>query len=293
MLKKRFFQLKLPQRDLVPGGFIALLSRGRLKEPTEDTVEKCIRLNLKFDDLHGKGTSTRECKHTEIKTAKYLIRRCADIEPRFIKLFTRVKYTKKIKDKYEERLIQRRTEAKKMGKKYKFNRDFMKDGHFSSQKKGSMLNIDTREFYNDLFFCNDDDGGSITTTAGTSGSTSSSKGTIRKRTALVEKSSNANLDEDEKYVSGAKRKRKAKTSVSKAIAAKKPRKRENKANKKNDTKNVKELKDNGGIGRNYDDCKQNVSAEKATGGEGVEVNSVPRSVVEGSQELNVVSSSVK
>ena len=45
----------------------------------------------------------------------------------------------------------------------------------------------------------DDDGGSITTTAGTSGSTSSSKGTIRKRTALVEKSSNANLDEDEKY----------------------------------------------------------------------------------------------
>ena len=132
-----------------------------------------------------------------------------------------------------------------------------------------------------------------TTTAGTSGSTSSSKGTIRKRTALVEKSSNANLDEDEKYVSGAKRKRKAKTSVSKAIAAKKPRKRENKANKKNDTKNVKELKDNGGIGRNYDDCKQNVSAEKATGGEGVEVNSVSRSVVEGSQELNVVSSSVK
>ena len=81
---------------------------------------------------------------------------------------------------------------------------------------------------------------------------------------MVEKSSNANLDEDEKYVSGAKRKRKAKTSVSKAIAAKKPRKRENKANKKNDTKNVKELKDNGGIGRNYDDCKQNVSAEKVS-----------------------------
>ena len=289
MLKKRYFQLKLPQRDLVPGGFIALLSRGRLKEPTEDTIEKCIRLNLKFDDLHGKGTSTRECKHTESKTVKYLIRRCADIEPRFIKLFTRVKYTKKIKDKYEERLIQRRTEAKKTGKKYKLNRDFMKDGHFSSQKKG-MLNVDAREFYNDLFFCNEKDGGSITTTAGTSGSTSSSKGTIRKRTALVEKSSNANLDEDEKYVFSAKRKRKAKTSVSKASAAKKPR-----ANKKNDAKNVKELKENGGIGRNYNDCQQNVSAEKATGaGEGVKVNSVSRSVVdEGSQELNVVSSSVK
>ena len=289
MLKKRYFQLKLPQRDLVPGGFIALLSRGRLKEPTEDTIEKCIRLNLKFDDLHGKGTSTRECKHTESKTVKYLIRRCADIEPRFIKLFTRVKYTKKIKDKYEERLIQRRTEAKKTGKKYKLNRDFMKDGHFSSQKKG-MLNVDAREFYNDLFFCNEKDGGSITTTAGTSGSTSSSKGTIRKRTALVEKSSNANLDEDQKYVFSAKRKRKAKTSVSKASAAKKPR-----ANKKNDAKNVKELKENGGIGRNYNDCQQNVSAEKATGaGEGVKVNSVSRSVVdEGSQELNVVSSSVK
>ena len=290
MLKKRFFQLKLPQRDLVPGGFIALLSRGRLKEPTEDTIEKCIRLNLKFDDLHGKGTSTRECKHTESKTVKYLIRRCADIEPRFIKLFTRVKYTKKIKDKYEERLIQRRTEAKKTGKKYKLNRDFMKDGHFSSQKKGSMLNIDTREFYNDLFFCNEKDGDSITITAGTSGSMSSSKGTIRKRTALVEKSINANLDEDQKYVFSAKRKRKAKTSVSKASAAKKPR-----ANKKNDAKNVKELKENGGIGRNYNDCQQNVSAEKATGaGEGVKVNSVSRSVVdEGSQELNVVSSSVK
>ena len=286
MLKKRYFQLKLPQRDLVPGGFIALLSRGRLKEPTEDTIEKCIRLNLKFDDLHGKGTSTRECKHTESKTVKYLIRRCADIEPRFIKLFTRVKYTKKIKDKYEERLIQRRTEAKKTGKKYKLNRDFMKDGHFSSQKKG-MLNVNAREFYNDLFFCNEKDGGSITTTAGTSGSTSSSKGTIRKRTALVEKSSNANLDEDEKYVFSAKRKRKAKTSISKA---KKPH-----ANKKNDAKNVKELKENGGIGRNYNDCQQNVSAEKATGaGEGVKVNSVSRSVVdEGSQELNVVSSSVK
>ena len=287
MLKKRYFQLKLPQRDLVPGGFIALLSRGRLKEPTEDTIEKCIRLNLKFDDLHGKGTSTRECNHTESKTVKYLIRRCADIEPRFIKLFTRVKYTKKIKDKYEERLIQRRTEAKKTGKKYKLNRDFMKDGHFSSQKKG-MLNVDAREFYNDLFFCNEKDGGSITITAGTSGSTSSSKGTIRKRTALVEKSSNANLDEDEKYVFSAKRKRKAKTSVSKASAAKKPR-----ANKKDDAKNVKELKENGGIGRNYNDCQQNVSAEKATGGEGDKVNSVSRSVVEGSQELNVVSSSVK
>ena len=287
MLKKRYFQLKLPQRDLVPGGFIALLSRGRLKEPTEDTIEKCIRLNLKFDDLHGKGTSTRECKHTESKTVKYLIRRCADIEPRFIKLFTRVKYTKKIKDKYEERLIQRRTEAKKTGKKYKLNRDFMKDGHFSSQKKG-MLNVNAREFYNDLFFCNEKDGGSITITAGTSGSTSSSKGTIRKRTALVEKSSNANLDEDEKYVFSAKRKRKAKTSVSKASAAKKPR-----ANKKNDAKNVKELKENGGIGRNYNDCQQNVSAEKATGGEGVKANSVSRSMVEGSQELNVVSSSVK
>ena len=287
MLKKRYFQLKLPQRDLVPGGFIALLSRGRLKEPTEDTIEKCIRLNLKFDDLHGKGTSTRECKHTESKTVKYLIRRCADIEPRFIKLFTRVKYTKKIKDKYEERLIQRRTEAKKTGKKYKLNRDFMKDGHFSSQKKG-MLNVDAREFYNDLFFCNEKDGDSITITAGTSGSMSSSKGTIRKRTALVEKSINANLDEDQKYVFSAKRKRKAKTSVSKASAAKKPR-----ANKKDDAKNVKELKENGGIGRNYNDCQQNVSAEKATGGEGVKANSVSRSMVEGSQELNVVSSSVK
>ena len=287
MLKKRYFQLKLPQRDLVPGGFIALLSRGRLKEPTEDTIEKCIRLNLKFDDLHGKGTSTRECKHTESKTVKYLIRRCADIEPRFIKLFTRVKYTKKIKDKYEERLIQRRTEAKKTGKKYKLNRDFMKDGHFSSQKKG-MLNVDAREFYNDLFFCNEKDGDSITITAGTSGSMSSSKGTIRKRTALVEKSINANLDEDQKYVFSAKRKRKAKTSVSKASAAKKPR-----ANKKDNAKNVKELKENGGIGRNYNDCQQNVSAEKATGGEGDKVNSVSRSVVEGSQELNVVSSSVK
>ena len=65
------------------------------------------------------------------------------------------------------------------------------------------------------------------------------------------------------------------------------------ANKKNEAKNIKELKENGGVGRNYDDYKQNVSAEKATGGEGVEVNSVSRSVVEGSQELNVVSSSVK
>ena len=104
---------------------------------------------------------------------------------------------------------------------------------------------------------------------------------------MVEKSSNANLDEDEKYVFSAKRKRKAKTSISKA---KKPH-----ANKKNDAKNVKELKENGGIGRNYNDCQQNVSAEKATGaGEGVKVNSVSRSVVdEGSQELNVVSSSVK
>ena len=65
------------------------------------------------------------------------------------------------------------------------------------------------------------------------------------------------------------------------------------ANKKNEAKNIKELKENGGVGRNYDDYKQNVSAEKATGGEGFEVNSVSRSAVEESQELNVVSSSVK
>ena len=62
---------------------------------------------------------------------------------------------------------------------------------------------------------------------------------------------------------------------------------------KNEAKNIKELKENGGVGRNYDDYKQNVSAEKATGGEGFEVNSVSRSAVEESQELNVVSSSVK
>ena len=182
---------------------------------------------------------------------------------------------------YEERLIQRRMEAKKTGKKHKLNRDFMKDGHFSSQKKG-MLNVDTTEFYSDLLGGHERNGagGKGSITAGTSGSTSFSR-------------SKRAVDENAKYVSSAKRKRIAKTSVSKASAGKKPRMREAKADKKNDAKTVKKLKENEGIGRNYDDCKQNASAEKASSGENVDVNSVSRSVVEVSKESNVASSSVK
>ena len=95
------FQLKLPQAEIVPGGLISLLTRGRLKQPTEETLEKVIRLNGYFDELHGRGTSTKETKNTLIKTNKFLARRCPDIDERLVKAFAKVKYTKKIKDKYK------------------------------------------------------------------------------------------------------------------------------------------------------------------------------------------------
>ena len=93
------FQLNLPSQDIVPGGLIDLVNRGKLKQPTEETVEQVLRLNRLFDALHGKGTSLRETRNTELKTVKFLSRRCADIDIRVVKVFVKTKYNKKIRDK--------------------------------------------------------------------------------------------------------------------------------------------------------------------------------------------------
>ena len=83
----------------MPGGLIDLVNRGRLKQPTEETVEQVLRLNRMFDALHGKGTSLRETRNTELKTVRFLSRRCTDIDIRVIKVFVKTKYSKKIRDK--------------------------------------------------------------------------------------------------------------------------------------------------------------------------------------------------
>ena len=145
------FQLKLPQAEIVPGGLIALLTRGSLKQPTEDTLEKVIRLNGYFDELHGRGTSTKETKNTLIKTNKFLARRCPDIDERLVKAFAKVKYTKKIKDKYEEILMKRRLAAKLKGKKLKSNRDHLKDGQLRCQSKLPEIEVNTEYFYDTMF----------------------------------------------------------------------------------------------------------------------------------------------
>ena len=93
------FQLNLPSQDIVPGGLIDLVNRGRLKQPTEETVEQVLRLNRLFDALHGKGTSLMETRNTELKTVRFLGRRCTDIDIRVIKVFVKTKYSKKIRDK--------------------------------------------------------------------------------------------------------------------------------------------------------------------------------------------------
>ena len=146
-----YFQLKLPHADIVPGGLIALLTRGGLKQPTQETLEKVIRLNGYFDELHGRGTSTKESKHTLIKTNKFLARRCPDIDERLVKAFAKVKYTKKIKDKYEEILMKRRLAAKMKGKKLKSNRDHLKDGQLRCQRKLPEIEVNTEYFYDTMF----------------------------------------------------------------------------------------------------------------------------------------------
>ena len=83
----------------MPGGLIDLVNRGRLKQPTEETVEQVLRLNRMFDALHGKGTNLRETRNTELKTVRFLSRRCTDIDIRVIKVFVKTKYSKKIRDK--------------------------------------------------------------------------------------------------------------------------------------------------------------------------------------------------
>ena len=83
----------------MPGGLIDLVNRGRLKQPTEETVEQVLRLNRMFDALHGKGTNLRETRNTELKTVRFLSRRCTDIDIRVVKLFVKTKYNKKIRDK--------------------------------------------------------------------------------------------------------------------------------------------------------------------------------------------------
>ena len=144
-------QLKLPQAEIVPGGLISLLTRGSLKQPTEETLEKVIRLNGYFDELHGRGTSTKETKNTLIKTNKFLARRCPDIDERLVKAFAKVKYTKKIKDKYEEILMKRRLAAKLKGKKLKSNRDHLKDGQLRCQSKLPEIEVNTEYFYDTMF----------------------------------------------------------------------------------------------------------------------------------------------
>ena len=146
-----YIQLKLPQAEIVPGGLIALLTRGGLKQPTQETLEKVIRLNGYFDELHGRGTSTKESKHTLIKTNKFLARRCPDIDERLVKAFAKVKYTKKIKDKYEEILMKRRLAAKMKGKKLKSNRDHLKDGQLRCQSKLPEIEVNTEYFYDTMF----------------------------------------------------------------------------------------------------------------------------------------------
>ena len=146
-----YFQLKLPHADIVPGGLIALLTRGGLKQPTQETLEKVIRLNGYFDELHGRGTSTKESKHTLIKTNKFLARRCPDIDERLVKAFAKVKYTKNIKDKYEEILMKRRLAAKMKGKKLKSNRDHLKDGQLRCQSKLPEIEVNTEYFYDTMF----------------------------------------------------------------------------------------------------------------------------------------------
>ena len=70
-----------------------------MRQPTEETVEQVLRLNRLFDALHGKGTSLVETRNTELKTVRFLSRRCTDIDIRVIKVFVKTKYSKKIRDK--------------------------------------------------------------------------------------------------------------------------------------------------------------------------------------------------
>ena len=62
-------------------------------------MEQVLRLNRLFDALHGKGTSLVETRNTELKTVRFLSRRCTDIDIRVIKVFVKTKYSKKIRDK--------------------------------------------------------------------------------------------------------------------------------------------------------------------------------------------------
>ena len=153
---KNCFQLKLPSQPIIPGGLIDILNRGKLKQPTTRTVKEIVRLNARFDDLHGRGTSLRETRQTELKTVRFLTRRCPDIDLKIIKVFVKTKYNKKIRDRYEEILMQRRIAAKKRGKKLKTNRCHVKDGHLRCQVKETMNKTDIASFYKEMFDVGDD-----------------------------------------------------------------------------------------------------------------------------------------
>ena len=105
VFNKNCFQLKLPSQPIIPGGLIDILNRGKLKQPTTRTVKQIVKLNARFDELHGQGTSLRETRQTELKTVRFLTRRCPDIDLKIIKVFVKTKYNKKIRDKYEEILM--------------------------------------------------------------------------------------------------------------------------------------------------------------------------------------------
>ena len=85
------------------------------------------------------------------KTNKFLVRRCPDIDEKLVKAFAKVKYTKKIKDMYEEILMKRRLAAKFKGKKLKSNRDHLKDGHLRCQSKLPEMKLDTEFFYDTMY----------------------------------------------------------------------------------------------------------------------------------------------
>ena len=82
---------------MIPGGFIALQSRGQLKEPTHETMEILYKMNHLFNAVHGTGAVLRKSNGVLEKTVTFIRRKLPSVRPALIKLFVKTKYCKRIK----------------------------------------------------------------------------------------------------------------------------------------------------------------------------------------------------
>ena len=136
-----YISMKLGIPSVEPTGWTGLQSHGGLKGASEETIAQVKLLDRAFNLVHGVGAKLNsEMKGDAIQTTvAEITKKCPNIKPNVIQLFTKIKYHARIKALNENQLLDKISERKRKAaenkekpRKIKVMRDFVKDGHFLS-----------------------------------------------------------------------------------------------------------------------------------------------------------------